>query len=123
MDLWTIQLSKGRKAEAAGIPVLNTTVKNGDKVFAPTWEIVLSVKNGSITPLQYTEVYNQLMRDSYNRHRGRWIEVCSMPIVAVSCFCPDGKFCHRHLLADMFIRVCNKHGLPVRHLGEWQLNN
>ena len=120
MDVWTIQLAKGKQAEKAGIPVLNTTIKCGEKVFAPTWEIVLAVKSKAITEEEYTTRYTNLMRYSFSVNRERWFEVANMPVVAIACMCKEGKFCHRHLLVKMFEAVCTKSGIPFRLLGEWK---
>lgn len=120
MDVWTIQLSKGKAAQKTGLIVLNTTVKNGDLTFAPSWEMVLDVKSGKITPEQYTLRYYEMMRISCRCNWPRWEEVCLMPVVAIGCFCTEGKFCHRHLLAAMFERVCEKRGIPFQLLGEWR---
>ena len=119
MKVWTIQLAKGKACQAAGIPVLDTTVKCGDKVFAPTWQIVLDVKSEVISQETYTELYTSLMRWSYKCNQARWLEVLNMQEVAVACMCKAGKFCHRHLLVRMFKAVCEKHGIEFELLGEW----
>lgn len=120
MDVWTIQLARARTAERAGVPVLNTTIKCGEKVFAPTWDMVMDVKAGRISQETYTELYMDLMRDSIARNRTRWFEVTDMPVVAVACMCPKGVFCHRHILVKCFEAVCTKRRIPFRLLGEWE---
>lgn len=120
MEVWTIQLAKAKQAEKVGIPILNTTIKCGELTFAPTWEIVLAVKAGTITQEQYTTSYTNLMRWSFKTNRDRWLEVANMPVVAVACMCKEGVFCHRHLLVKMFESVCNKSGIPFKLLGEWK---
>jgi uncharacterized protein YeaO (DUF488 family) len=119
VQVWTIQLARAKAAAKLGVPVLNTTVKCGDLTFAPTWEIVMDVKHGRISQETYTERYTQLMRESYKRYRAAWLEVADMPTVAIACMCPPGKFCHRHLLADMFKAVCLKTGRNCILRGEW----
>lgn len=118
MDLWTIQMAQWRVARDLKIPLLDTTIKSGDRVFAPSWDIVEQVKEGTLSQLAYTELYTQLMRDSYRVNQLRWIEVCQMPVVAISCYCPDGDFCHRHVLAEMFKRVCQHQKITFTLKGE-----
>jgi hypothetical protein len=118
MELWTIQMAQWRTAKDLGIPFLDTTVKSGDKVFAPTWDIVTGVKSGAISEATYTEEYKRLMRASYRSHQSRWLSLCESPVVAISCYCPEGQFCHRHLLAGYLENVCNKHAIPFVLKGE-----
>ena len=118
MELWTIQMAQWRTARDLGIPFLDTTVKSGDKVFAPTWDIVMGVKNGSVSEAAYTEEYRRLMRVSYRSHQPRWLELCNMSVVAISCYCPDGCFCHRYLLAGYLEDVCSRHEIPFILKGE-----
>lgn len=122
MRLYTIQLSQWRLAKELDIPLLDTTVKSGvaagNGLFTPTWEIVTGVKSGEITEAEYTEQYLILMRESYLNNRQRWLDVCQMPVVAIACYCPPGTFCHRHLLADCFERVCLRQGIAFTHEGE-----
>lgn len=118
MELWTIQLANYRLAKQLDIPLIDTTVKSGESTFAPSWDIVTGVKSGKIIEEQYTQEYTQLMRSSFVRNPSRWIEVCLMPKVAVSCYCSPGKFCHRHLLAEMFEKICTIRGIPFELKGE-----
>lgn len=118
MQLYTIQMAQWRKAKAQGILLLDTTVKSGDPVFAPTWEIVDGVKSGRITADEYTHVYRQLMTRSFRIHAARWREVIRGEPVAVACYCAKGKFCHRHLLKDYFQEICHARSIPFEYLGE-----
>jgi len=118
MELWTIQLAQWRAAKARGVPLIDTTVKSGDPVFAPNWTIVQGVKANMITEQEYTERYLDLMRSSFKQNRPRWLTLCSMEQVAIACYCPVGVFCHRHLLANMIEKVCSAHGLPFQAMGE-----
>lgn len=118
MRLYTVQMSNWRQAAVFGIEVLDITVKSGDPVFAPTWDIVRGVKSGHITPAEYTRVYTQLMRDSYKANCGRWNEVLTKEAVALMCYCPDGAFCHRHVLADIFGKCASHYGLEFVNRGE-----
>ena len=84
---------------------LDITVKSGDKTFAPTWDMVWKHKRGEITDEEYTKMYYDLMRKSYRSHRKRWEEVLHMKRVVFVCFCKPGAFCHRRLLAEIFVKL------------------
>lgn len=118
MKIYTLQLAKWRKSLAQGIPYIDTTVKSGDPTFAPSWEIVMAVKKGEISEEEYTETYKQLMRDSYKNNRPKWDEVSSMDKVTVCCYCPEGCFCHRYLLVDMFRAHCKQNSIDFEYCGE-----
>lgn len=118
MELYTIQLSKWRIALNQNIPLLDTTVKSGDATFAPTWEIVMGIKQGLLTPEAYSTQYASLMRQSYLINTARWLDVLSMDRVAIACYCPANCFCHRLLLKDYFQKVCDKKNLPFTYSGE-----
>lgn len=120
MIVQSVQLAKWRKLKAANIKLLDTTVKSGDPIFAPSWDIVLAVKRGEITEEQYTERYIELMRKSYFANREKWHSVMKdEEEVAIACYCTPGKFCHRHLLIDIFKKLCEKHNIPFEYRGEF----
>lgn len=123
MELITAQMARFRLAKAEGYPVLDTTVKSGDPVFAPSWDIVMQHKAGTLSDAGYTRVYKQLMQASYRNYRARWDEVVRMPRVCVMCYCPacteqKPVFCHRLLLVDMYRLVCASQGIAFNYLGE-----
>lgn len=120
MELFTIQIAKWRIAKRLNITHLDTTVKSGDKVFAPAWNMVIGHKARSITDEQYTSEYISMMRLSYQNNTSRWLEVATMDRVALACYCPANCFCHRLLLVDLFEKVCQKHAIPFKYSGEIQ---
>lgn len=81
---------------------VDTTVKSGDKVFAPTWDMVMGHKNGTISDEEYIKKYVSLMRESLKKNKARWLEIMNMERVVLCCYCRKGNFCHRVLLAKMF---------------------
>lgn len=111
--------------------LLDTTAKSGDKTFAPTWDMVMGSKNGIITHDQYRERYWDMMKDSVLNNEARWREVMDMDSVALACYCPSGKFCHRHELRDIFIMLGGIWNKPVEfmfeitkeNLGRWKMND
>ena len=80
------------------------TVKSGDKSFAPTWDMVMGVKEGRITEQRYAEMYLALLTSRYETSNNM-VEACCRVVedaiagdVTLVCYCPAGAFCHRHLL-------------------------
>lgn len=118
MRVFTLQLSKWRIARDMGVEYLDTTVKSGNPAFAPSWEIVREVKSGAMTEERYTEVYKDLMRESYRNHRSEWEELLTKDEIALCCYCPKDHFCHRHILVRMLEALCKMRGLPFEYLGE-----
>jgi uncharacterized protein YeaO (DUF488 family) len=118
MKVWTIQVAQWREADRQKIPFLDTTFKSGDPVFAPPKKLVLAYKAGEITEAEYTQSYTGCMRESYRNNQARWIEVCNMEEVAIACYCSADKFCHRHILVNFLIKVCESLGIEVQRMGE-----
>jgi uncharacterized protein YeaO (DUF488 family) len=116
--LFTIQLAQWRKAKQQGIPVLDTTVRTGDKCFAPSWDMVMGVKSGELTEDEYTKLYKLKMLDSIEQNPSRWGEVLKMDSVAVACYCPKGTFCHRHITAEILQKLCLHNHIPCVMEGE-----
>ncbi|QST02112.1 hypothetical protein IMZ31_21925 (plasmid) [Pontibacillus sp. ALD_SL1] len=83
---------------------LDTTVKSGDKTFAPSWEMVMGIKNGTLSEEGYTDQYVERMRNSYRQNKSRWEEVLNMGEVVLVCYCNKDKFCHRKLLARLLAK-------------------
>lgn len=123
MRLFTAQMARYRLAEQRNIPHIDTTVKSGDKVFAPSWDIVMRHKGGTLDDAGYSDVYKEMMRNSYRNNTARWTEVEQMEEVCMMCYCPACTqekyvFCHRYLLVTMFKFLCDKHGTPFEYVGE-----
>lgn len=118
IEIYTIQLGKHALAKKRRIPVLDTTVKSGDKTFSPTWEIVTQVKDGSISPEEYRERYIAMMRESWKVNNDRWMEVINGGRVAFACYCREGDFCHRHILKEIFLKIARFYNRPIVDVGE-----
>lgn len=123
IEVWTIQMAQWRKAKELGIELIDTTVKSGKSVFAPTWEMVMDIKNA--TPETrvgaeelYTRRYHTAMQQSWKQHAGQWLELLSKERVAIACYCKPGVFCHRHLLIEYLGKVAVKKGIPFIYKGE-----
>ena len=124
-ELWTIQLGSWRKAKAQGIEVIDITVRTGNKVFAPTWEMVESIKtatpeNKSRVEENYCEQYRLLMRQSWINNRAEWLALLNKPKIALACYCKAGDFCHRVLLVEYLLTVAARFDIKVNFKGELQ---
>ncbi len=102
----------------AGQDRLDITVKSGDQAFAPTWDMVMGFKNGTISWEEYERQYTALMRQSYAQNTARWLAVLALDEVTLVCYCRDDQECHRRLLAAMLAAVAKKHNIPVEVCGE-----
>lgn len=133
MDLFTIQMGKRFEATKRKIRVIDTTVKTSDRLFSPTWSMVMGHKEkvaaherGEISDEElqqahdaYAREYRAMMIDSWVRNRARWLEVLhDKEPIALACYCKPGMFCHRLLLRDMFEQICKKLEIPYQYYGE-----
>ena len=84
---------------------VDTTVKTSDKLFAPTWDMVMVHKSGKLSDEEYTERYYAMMRKSYIENKNKWNEFLSREQATIVCFCKAGRFCHRLLLADILTKL------------------
>jgi uncharacterized protein YeaO (DUF488 family) len=109
MILYTAQYSYTGKDR------LDITIKGQDpvgKIFAPTWKMVMTSKQGKLRWEEYSAQYRQLLRQSYLDNREQWDLILKEPEVTLVCFCKAGTLCHRYLLADYLTR------LGANYLGE-----
>ncbi len=118
MDVYTIQMAQWRKAKKLGIGFLDTTVKSGDPVFSPSWEMVRGYKEGLIDERTYEVLYKKRMVHSFTQNPERWRSVIRGEPIALSCYCAPGVFCHRHLLTAMFKSICERREIPFTYHGE-----
>lgn len=116
--IYTVQMTNIQAATGEDIPAVDITVKSGSKVFAPTWDMVMSLKNGEIGEDVYTAHYDQLMQLSQANHPNAWGAMLAMDKVALVCYCKPGVFCHRHLLKDKLMRLHHQLGNEVIDGGE-----
>jgi uncharacterized protein YeaO (DUF488 family) len=117
MKLYTTQMSKWREVEKLGIPFKDVTVKSGDKQFAPTWDFLMEYKNNQ-DESKYLERFIPLMRKNYSENKQYWLDFLSQDEVCIACYCKSGKFCHRHILVNIFEKICQQQGIPFERMGE-----
>jgi hypothetical protein len=128
VDIFTIQMSKWRLARNRDIILLDTTVKTGASIFKPTWDMVMGYKAGQISEEEYTRQYWEKMNASWKDPKERviWLQTIeSTEPMAIGCMCPyrnrdtgEVQFCHRHLLKQIFEKLCAARKIPFYFYGE-----
>jgi hypothetical protein len=92
---------------------IDITVKGNHvvgKLYAPTWDMVMGLKNGKISEAEYTSTYYKMLCDRWDNKDYRETTLRLVDMVTGSqprdltfvCFCPTGNFCHRYLLVKWF---------------------
>jgi hypothetical protein len=90
------------------------TVKGQDpmgKAFAPTWDIVNGVKNGSVSEQEYVDRYLQIL---HNIPRESWEWLFSRETRTFVCFCAKDAFCHRNILLNYLLA---QYGDRMKYMG------
>jgi hypothetical protein len=104
-----VQVYTGQLGRYRGPDGLDITLKSSrglGRAFAPTsWQMVLGVKRGAVSEAQYRAWYLHLLRSSYRTHPTAWHQLLAMPQVVLLCYCRAGTFCHRHLLAEVLVKL------------------
>lgn len=118
LKVYTVQLAQWRKLDGTGIHLIDTTVRSGDKAFAPTWEIVSAIKENRISMNEYAEKYKELMNRSIFNYPNKWLNIIQKDSIALACYCPPGVFCHRHILKCFIKGQCDKNNIRYTDMGE-----
>jgi len=88
---------------------LDITVKNNrNHVLAPTWDLVMSMKNQKISWTQYEEGYMRLLNERLKTRRPEFvqlIEKSNKQDIVLVCFCTDERYCHRRLAKEFLDRL------------------
>jgi len=93
--------------------VLDISVKSGDWVFSPSWDMVMGFKRGELSWSEYEGRYHEMMRNSFLQFRKRWDEVLGWDEVVLVCYCSSDKWCHRRLLKDYLVKCGGSDGGEV----------
>ena len=117
--IYTGRVQQHRVYLNLGYVFIDTTVKSGNKLFAPTWDMVMGHKDGTISDEEYLARYRPMMTLSYNNNKQMWVDILTSnaPLV-LCCYCKHGVFCHRHSLYSYFQHVANHLKLDVTFPGE-----
>lgn len=121
MDVFTIQMAKWRIARNRDITVMDTTVKSGFSIYRPTWDMVMGYKSGLISEDEYRALYIARMNESWKnpKERPMWLATIeSTESMAIGCMCKPNTFCHRHILREIFEKLCAARGIPFYYYGE-----
>lgn len=102
MEIYTYQLAKWRKVQELGVLYMDTTIKSGDWMLAPTWPLLSAYKYNGMSDEDYTLAYNELLDERLVLYPDYFLELFNVEAIAVGCYCRHGKFCHRHLLVKFF---------------------
>jgi len=115
MNVYTFQLGNLQNLLFSGIPYYDTTGKSGRQMWplAPTWEIVMGVKNKLITEAEYERQYMAMLEWRYFTYPEFFDWLISHDSIAFGCYCQAGKFCHRHLITKFL-----SHITTVNYCGE-----
>lgn len=102
----TAQISKWRKLKSLNWNYFDITVKSGLKEVAPDWDFLMEYKNSakdSAAEARYTERYLAKLEKLWIDNPQYFNRFWSDTEVLLVCYCPAGKFCHRHILAKWLI--------------------
>jgi hypothetical protein len=90
---------------------VDITVKGQDpnwKEFAPTWKMVMGVKNGTMSEQEYVDLYAPTGRQITvigSVSEATWERLYQMETATFVCFCPEGAFCHRNILLNYILEI------------------
>ncbi len=86
---------------------LDITVKNAkNHALAPTWDLVMGLKDKKISWAQYEEGYLKLLGERLKTRRAEFISIVEMARdkdIYLICFCMDERYCHRRLAKDFLL--------------------
>ncbi|AEH03597.1 hypothetical protein AVT69_gp172 [Pseudomonas phage PhiPA3] len=116
MQVYTYQIAKWRAVRAKRIPMLDTTVKSGEGMLAPTWNMVMGHKAGTVSDQEYEELYFQLLGDRYHAYPEYFEWLLAHDRLALGCYCKAGNFCHRLLIVKFLKQISDE----VEDCGEIQ---
>jgi len=95
VDLTRAQIRRG----VIGVDVTVMSSKGHAKSLAPTWELVMGHKNGTLSDDDYAYAYGALLR-MVPSVSWEWLQSQADEDnnVTLLCYCKDGKFCHTHMI-------------------------
>jgi uncharacterized protein YeaO (DUF488 family) len=99
-----------RIGEVKGQKVIDITVKNNkNHVLAPTWDMVMELKNGKISWEEYKAKYIGLLEKRFRTRKKEFESLIQMEqakeIYWFVCFCKDENFCHRKLAKEFIEKL------------------
>lgn len=102
-------LKVARVGEKVSGKIVDITVKNNkNHILAPTWDIVMGLKEGRISWKDYEIAYLKLLKDRLETRSREFFEILNMAKtedIYLVCFCKDERFCHRRLALEFLKRL------------------
>ncbi|QDB71218.1 hypothetical protein CPT_Moabite_188 [Serratia phage Moabite] len=122
LEVFTGRIQDWREWHNSDVLFYDITLKSGDRVFAPSAELLYPYKQGLINSREYGEIYYRLLRQRYRKDPEPFEWLIRQRRIALTCYCGHGKFCHRHLLKRPLRKLCEKEGILFIDRGEpqWQ---
>jgi uncharacterized protein YeaO (DUF488 family) len=116
VKIWTDRVSY------RGEDAIDTTVKSAKTLegclLMPKWEIVMEHKKGKISDEQYTKEYLNILRYRYKMNKTAFLDLLKRYEITLLCYCAKGKFCHRHIAAEILKKIADAHGIECELCGE-----
>lgn len=112
---------------------LNITVKAPEvlgRLCAPSWSMVLGHKAGKgdvryigehtpLTDQMYVDRFSSLMWDRFSVNADLYRQLLTTKNITLLCFCPEGEFCHRHVLVEkIFPEMARRLSVNWVYMGE-----
>ena len=119
LELHTIQMAQWRKLLETGIEIIDATVRTGNKLLAPSWDLVSATKSGTLPDTDFTKQYTDLIRNRYVNDPTLFDDMISKGKIALACYCGSDKHCHRFILRDILKKVAVSKGYTVIDKGEY----
>jgi len=130
MDIYTIQIAKRSKLPM-DIEFIDATRKSGDLRLAPTWNMVMGVKDHiaahcnpeiGVSIADFRRQYRDIIQQSIMDDRPFWEALVQKEKIAIACYCSletnKIKFCHRLLLKEYLLHLCHLKQIPSTDCGE-----
>lgn len=102
-----------------GFVVLDITVKSGDDlgwIFAPSWEMVNSYKNGDLSESDFTDMYYKLISNRWDKQTRTKETILKKSHLILVCYCRPDEFCHRILCAEFLVN-----SIGAKYYGEHRI--
>ena len=103
LHFYTRQIRKGE--EQTDLRLLDITVGSGNKIFAPSWQMVKGLKAKTLSWEEYTKMFYQKMRKSYIKNQLDWNMLLGRDTAILGCYCHKNSNCHRFLLAEILQKL------------------
>lgn len=83
-----------------GLDITVKSAKGSARLLAPTWTLVMGLKEGKITQEQYTAHYYKILEMNLDQYI---VDSLAKKDRNFKCYCANGEFCHTYLLINYLI--------------------